>query len=110
MIVNLICSQLLHTFASRNGSFEVLSLHSTRVPNFSHYDVWTSSTHLPHEQFSMPVSQCQAQSVHCFLEEVSQSPKIPVVPTSVINFFDFSLNVVIFSVLFKSCRKDSLFG
>ena len=29
---------------------------------------------------------------------------------SVINFFDFSLNLLIFSVLFKSCRKDSLFG
>ena len=29
---------------------------------------------------------------------------------SVINFFDASLNLLIFSVLFKSGRKDSLFG
>ena len=67
-------------------------------------------THLPHEQFSMPISHSQAQSGHCFLEEVSQSSKISVLPMSVINFFDFSLNVLISSVLFKSCRKNYLFG
>ena len=56
----------------------------------------------------MPISQYKAQSGHCFLEEVSQSSKISVLPMSVINFFDFSLNVLIFSVLFKSCRKKLL--
>ena len=58
----------------------------------------------------MPISQYKLQLGHCFLEEVSLSSKISVLPMSVINFFDSSLNVLIFSVLFKSCRKDSLFG
>ena len=56
----------------------------------------------------MPISQYKAQSGHCFLEEVSQSSKISVLPMSVINFFDLSLNVLISSVLFKSCRKTLL--
>ena len=54
----------------------------------------------------MPASQDKAQSGYCFLEEVSQSSKIPVLPMSVINFFDFSLNVLVSSVLFKSCKKN----
>ena len=48
--------------------------------------------------------------MHCFLEDVSQSSKISVLPMSVINFFDFSLNLFISSVLFKSCRKTPFSG
>ena len=63
----------------------------------------------------MSSTQCQfpnirAQSEHCFLVEVSQSSKISVLPMLMINFFDLSLNVWMSSVLFKSCRKNSLFG
>ena len=56
----------------------------------------------------MPILQYKAQSVHCFLEEVSQSSKITVLLMSVINFFDFSLIILNSSVLFKSCRKKLL--
>ena len=50
----------------------------------------------------MPISQYEAQSGHCILEEVSQSSKYSVLPMLLINSFDFSLNGLNSSVLFKS--------
>ena len=67
-------------------------------------------THLPHEQYTLPISRSKLQSGQCFWEHVSQSSKISALPKSVINFYDSSLNVLIFSVLCNSCGKDSLFG
>ena len=64
--------------------------------------------HLQHEQYTMPISQYTLQSGHCFLEEVSQSSKISVLPMSVINFFDSSLNLLILSILCKSCSEVHL--
>ena len=58
----------------------------------------------------MPISQYNAQSEHCFLEEVSQSSEILVLFISAINFCDFSLKSLIYSIIFMSCKKDSLFG
>ena len=95
------------------GSFWWRDQELTKASNFffSNFLVLCESIrHLPHEQKTMPISWHKAQSEHCFLEQVSQRSKISVLPKSVINFFDFSLHVFISSVLFKSCRKDSLFG
>ena len=55
-------------------------------------------------------SQYKAQQGHCILEEVAQSSKYSVFPMLVINSFDFSLNGLNSSVLFKSCINESLFG
>ena len=56
----------------------------------------------------MLICQYKAQSGHCVLEEVSQSSKISVSPMSVNNFLDHSLDALISSVLFKSCRERLL--
>ena len=45
-----------------------------------------------------------------FLEEVSQSSKNSVLSMLVINSFDFSLNGLKSSVLFKSCINEPRFG
>ena len=65
---------------------------------------------LPHEQYTMPISQCKAQSEHCFLEEVSQRSKISVLPMSVTNFFDFSFERVNFLRLTQVLQAKLLVG
>ena len=56
----------------------------------------------------MPISQFEAQSGHCFLEEVSQSSKLSVSPMSVINFFDLSLNVLSLFGLIQDLQEKLL--
>ena len=51
----------------------------------------------------------KTQSGHCILEEVSQISKISVLPISVIKSFDFALNGLNCSVLFKSSIDESRF-
>ena len=66
--------------------------------------------HLPQVQYTMPASQNKEQSGHCILEEISHSSRYSVLPMLVINSFDFSLNGLNSSDLFKSCINESLFG
>ena len=66
--------------------------------------------HLPQVQYTMPTSQYKEQPGHCILEEISHSSKYSVLPMLVINSFDFSLNGLNSSVLFKSSINKSRFG
>ena len=59
---------------------------------------------LPQVQYTMPASQCCAQSEHCISEEISHSSKYSVLP------FDFSLNGLDSSILLKFSIDESQFG
>ena len=56
----------------------------------------------------MPISQYEFQSGHCFLEEISQSSKISVLPMWVTNFFDSSLNLTNLFSLFQVLQERLL--
>ena len=67
-------------------------------------------THLPQVQETMPAPQYQEQAGHCILVEISHSSRCSVSPMLVINSFDFSLNGLNSSVLFKSFIKLGWFS
>ena len=58
----------------------------------------------------MTALQYKAPLVHYILDEVSQSSKYSVLPMLVFNSFDYSLNGLNSSVLFKSLMNESRFG
>ena len=66
--------------------------------------------HFPHVQYTIPISQYEAQSGHCLFEEVSLNSKISVLPISVIKSFDSWLKRLISSDFSKSFSNIFLFG